>query len=261
MRPRSSRRSSHIAGGTNAARHHRVEAPTLDLRQDDRLEGRHRRPPDQRRRRPAEEGQGQDRPWPGARSATARPSRSRPRPGSQVIRAETIVIATGSVPVELPFLPFGGTGHLLDRGAGADRGARRSSSVVGGGYIGLELGTAFAKLGAKVTVVEAQPRILPLYDAELTRPVAKRLAELGVEVLTGAKAKGLAARATRLLVETADGEETQHRRRQDPRHGRPQAGDARAGGSRSSISTWTAASSASTTSAAPRCAASMPSAT
>ncbi len=41
---------------------------------------------------------------------------------------------------------------------------------------------AFAKLGAKVTVVEALERILPLYDAELTQPVARRLADLGVEV-------------------------------------------------------------------------------
>ena len=46
--------------------------------------------------------------------------------------------------------------------------------VVGAGYIGLELGTAFAKLGTAVTVVEALPRILPQYDAELTRPVARR---------------------------------------------------------------------------------------
>ena len=45
--------------------------------------------------------------------------------------------------------------------------------VVGGGYIGLELGTAFAKLGSKVTVVEALPKILPQYDAELTRPVSR----------------------------------------------------------------------------------------
>src|SRR5258705_11277121 len=79
--------------------------------------------------------------------------------------------------------------------------------VVGGGYIGLELGTAFVKLGSKVSVVEALPRILPLYDAELTRPVAKRLGELGVEVLTGAKAKGLAPKKDALLVETADGKE------------------------------------------------------
>src|SRR5690606_35755610 len=79
-----------------------------------------------------------------------------------------------------------------------------SLAVVGGGYIGLELGTAFAKLGSKVTVVEAQPRILPLYDAELTRPVAKRLDELGVALMTGAKAKGLAKKGGALLVEAAD---------------------------------------------------------
>ena len=68
---------------------------------------------------------------------------------------------------------------------------------MGAGYIGLELGTAFAKMGAAVTVVEAQPRILPQYDAELTRPVAKRLRELGVTVLTGARVKGLSREGRR----------------------------------------------------------------
>jgi len=63
--------------------------------------------------------------------------------------------------------------------------------VVGGGYIGLELGTAFAKLGAKVTILEAEDRILPAYDAELVRPVTRRLQALGVEVLTSARASGL----------------------------------------------------------------------
>ncbi|MFI5034180.1 MAG: FAD-dependent oxidoreductase, partial [Reyranellales bacterium] len=64
-------------------------------------------------------------------------------------------------------------------------------AVVGAGYIGMELGMAFAKLGAKVTIVEAEDRILPAYDPELTRPVARRLKALGVEVLTSAKASGL----------------------------------------------------------------------
>jgi dihydrolipoamide dehydrogenase len=63
--------------------------------------------------------------------------------------------------------------------------------VVGAGYIGLELGMAFAKLGAKVTVVEAEDRILPIYDAELVRPVVRRLKALGIEVLTGTRAAGL----------------------------------------------------------------------
>ncbi len=124
--------------------------------------------------------------------------------GPQLIRAETVVIATGSVPVALPAVPFGGN-VISSTEALALREVPSSLAVIGGGYIGLELGIAFAKLGSKVTVVEAMQRILPLYDAELTRPVNRRLAELGIEVLTGAKATGLDAKTDALQVETADG--------------------------------------------------------
>jgi len=124
--------------------------------------------------------------------------------GTQVIRAETVVIATGSAPVELPLLPFGGP-VISSTEALALGEVPKKLAVVGGGYIGLELGMAFAKMGAKVTVVEALPRVLAQYDAELTRPVLKRLGELGVEVMTGAKAKGQSEKGDALLVETADG--------------------------------------------------------
>jgi dihydrolipoyl dehydrogenase len=64
---------------------------------------------------------------------------------------------------------------------------------------------AFAKLGAKVTIVEALPKILPLYDAELTQPVVRRLADLGVETLVGARAIAHANGA--LKIAAADGKE------------------------------------------------------
>ncbi|MER9618182.1 dihydrolipoyl dehydrogenase [Mesorhizobium sp. M0207] len=124
--------------------------------------------------------------------------------GMQVIRAETVVIATGSAPVELPSLPFGGP-VISSTEALALSEVPERLAVVGGGYIGLELGIAFAKLGAKVTVVEALPRVLAQYDAELTRPVVKRLAELGIEVLVNAKIKGLSTKRDALLVETNGG--------------------------------------------------------
>ena len=124
--------------------------------------------------------------------------------GTQVIRAETVVIATGSEPVELPSLPFGGA-ILSSTEALSLTSVPVALAIVGGGYIGLELGTAFAKLGAQVTVVEAMPQILPQYDAELVKPVAKRLNELGVRMLTGAKAKSYSSEA--LVIETAAGEE------------------------------------------------------
>ncbi len=126
--------------------------------------------------------------------------------GTQVIRAEAVVIATGSTPVELPSLPFGGK---VVSSTGALEMTERPERlvVVGAGYIGLELGMAFAKLGSRVAVVEAEGRILPQWDAELTRPVAKRLGELGVELLTGAKARRLSADGAALVVEDRDGEE------------------------------------------------------
>lgn len=126
--------------------------------------------------------------------------------GTQVIRAETVVIATGSEAVELPSLPFGGP-VISSTEALSLKAVPKKLIVVGGGYIGLELGTAFAKMGSEVTVVEATPQILPQYDAELVRPVAKRLGELGIRVLTGAKAKGLSDEGLALLIETAEGDE------------------------------------------------------
>jgi dihydrolipoamide dehydrogenase len=126
--------------------------------------------------------------------------------GLQVIRAENIVIATGSLPVELPVLPFGGK-VISSTGALSLAAVPGQLVVVGAGYIGLELGTAYAKLGAEVTVVEALPRVLPHYDAELTRPVVRRLQDLGVKVFSQAQAQGLTKEGDGLLVETSDGQE------------------------------------------------------
>jgi dihydrolipoamide dehydrogenase len=117
--------------------------------------------------------------------------------GRETVRAEHVVLATGSESASLPMLPFGGrvisSTDALSLPAVPER-----LAVVGAGYIGLELGTAFAKLGSNVTVIEAEDRILPAYDAELTRPVARRLKALGVEVLTGARAAGLEGDALRV---------------------------------------------------------------
>ncbi|MEM7731658.1 MAG: dihydrolipoyl dehydrogenase [Pseudomonadota bacterium] len=105
------------------------------------------------------------------------------------IRADHIVIATGSAPVELPFAPFGGN-VLSSTEALSLSDAPASMAVIGGGYIGLELGTAFAKLGTQVTVVEAETHIMPSYDKALVAPVERRLKALGVTVLTGTQAQG-----------------------------------------------------------------------
>jgi dihydrolipoamide dehydrogenase len=124
--------------------------------------------------------------------------------GETRIAAEHLVIATGSEPVELPTLKFGGDVLSSTESLALSK-VPRSLAVVGAGYIGMELGIAFAKLGAKVTIVEALPKILPLYDPELTQPVARRLADLGAETLVGARALGFAK--GELKVAAAGGKE------------------------------------------------------
>ncbi len=115
------------------------------------------------------------------------------------IKAENIVIATGSVARELPGLPFGGkvisSTQALDLKAVPER-----LAVVGAGYIGLELGTAYAKLGSMVTIIEASDRILPQYDRELTQPVLKRLEDLGVKIHVGALARALSDDGEQLVI-------------------------------------------------------------
>lgn len=122
--------------------------------------------------------------------------------GRVKVSAETVVLATGSVPVEVPGLPFGGD-ILSSTEALALSELPRRLAVVGAGYIGLELGIAFAKLGVSVTVVERQDRILPLYDAKLTDPVRRSLERLGVDLHLSARALGHDGSVLR--VETKDG--------------------------------------------------------
>ncbi len=124
--------------------------------------------------------------------------------GDQRIACEHLLVATGSEPMELAALPFGGD-VLSSTEALALTKIPERLAVVGAGYIGMELGMAFAKLGAKVTIVEALPKILPLYDEELTLPVARRAADLGIEIFVGARALGFAE--GQLRAAGADGAE------------------------------------------------------
>lgn len=114
------------------------------------------------------------------------------RDGEVEIRAKHVVIATGSDPVELPAIPFSDKVISSAAALALDQVPSRLA-VVGGGYIGLEIGTAFAKLGAKVSIIEASKRILPQYDAELTRPIADHLKALNVDILTGHLATSMVA--------------------------------------------------------------------
>jgi dihydrolipoamide dehydrogenase len=124
--------------------------------------------------------------------------------GAITLTAEHVILAAGSEAVPLPPLPFGGDIISSTEALNLSSVPRRLV-VVGAGYIGLELGIAFRKLGAEVTVVEAAERILPRYDAQLTRPVRRWLDRNKVTLHLGAKAAGRDAEG-RLAIATAKGE-------------------------------------------------------
>lgn len=110
--------------------------------------------------------------------------------GVQFLEFRQAILATGSRPATVPGLPVDGQRVLTSTDVLALKEIPASLVVVGAGYIGLELGTALAKLGSKVTVVETADRILPGIDKTLSGPVQRRLEHLGVNALLGTTVVG-----------------------------------------------------------------------
>jgi dihydrolipoamide dehydrogenase len=122
------------------------------------------------------------------------------------LQCEHLLLATGSDAVELPHLPFRGP-VVSSTGALALAQVPRHLVVVGAGYIGLELGFAWRKLGAEVAIVEATDRILPTYDEELSKPVQASLKRLGITLHLGCSAEGLADTGDGLRVRSRNADE------------------------------------------------------
>ena len=115
------------------------------------------------------------------------------------------VIASGSRPLAPANLPIDGR-LVIDSTAALElTHIPPSMVVVGGGSVGMELGTTFAKLGTAVTIVEREPQLMPMFDALLVRPLQRRLTQLGVEVLTAATVTDLDD--GKALVQSATGEQ------------------------------------------------------
>ncbi|MDB6092949.1 MAG: lpd3 [Verrucomicrobia bacterium] len=109
------------------------------------------------------------------------------------ITAKNIVIATGSAPVELPFMKFDGTTVVSSDQAIAFSEVPKKLVVVGGGAIGLELGSVWSRLGSEVTVVEFLPKIIATYDDDIVRNFTRMLTKQGLKIETGAKVTGFAS--------------------------------------------------------------------
>ena len=129
--------------------------------------------------------------------------------GKVRVECEHMVIATGSRPIEIP-----GFSYSDDRVMDSTKGLALTEIpddlvVIGGGYIGLELGIMLAKVGANVTVVEAQDEVMPGFDKEVVKLLRRKMKKLKIKVLTNSKALGWEEGENKALVkiETAKGEE------------------------------------------------------
>jgi dihydrolipoamide dehydrogenase len=125
--------------------------------------------------------------------------------GARTLAFEHAIVATGSLPAPLPGVALASPLLMDSTGALALADVPGRLLVVGGGYIGLELGVVYAALGSRVTVVEMMAGLLPGVDADLVRPLAARVERLFEAVRLRTRVAGIAEKGGRLRVEF-DGE-------------------------------------------------------
>ncbi len=116
-------------------------------------------------------------------------------------RAGAVILATGSVPIQLPFLTFDEERVLSNVGALKIPEVPRHLIVIGGGVIGLELGSVWRRLGAQVTVVELFPTILPGMDDDVVKEADRTFRKQGLELRTGTRVVGGAREGDRVFVD------------------------------------------------------------
>lgn len=128
------------------------------------------------------------------------------------ITARNIIIATGSVPALLPLPGFEVSDSVwTSTEALSVKQAPKSLLIVGGGYVGLEFGYTYARLGTQVTVIEMLPQILPNMDAEVAKELEKSLKKAGLKIITGAAVAGAedTKAGKKVNYKTSDGKEEQ----------------------------------------------------
>jgi len=120
--------------------------------------------------------------------------------GTTTVSAKNFVIATGSAAVELPFMKFDGKTVVSSDEAISFEKPPASLVVVGGGAIGLELGSVWSRLGSDVTVIEFLPKIVATYDDDIVRTFARLLQKQGLKIETGTRVTGLRMDGSRSVL-------------------------------------------------------------
>lgn len=126
-----------------------------------------------------------------------------------LIQGKRILLATGSLPVEIPALPFDGESVVDAKGALALTAVPQHLVVIGAGYIGLELGSVWRRLGAEVTVVEMLPKMLPAADRKVADTLMRSLKKQGISFRMGTRVTGAAIHEGRVELRLVTEENTE----------------------------------------------------
>ncbi|MEP6484734.1 MAG: dihydrolipoyl dehydrogenase [Rudaea sp.] len=122
----------------------------------------------------------------------------------QTIAATNVILATGSVPIELPFAKFDNK-FIVDNAGALDFDAvPKKLGVIGAGVIGLELGSVWRRLGAEVTILEALPDFLGTADRDVAKVAAREFAKQGLDIKLGAKVSKAEIKGNTVEVTYAD---------------------------------------------------------
>jgi len=126
------------------------------------------------------------------------------------LQAKSILLATGSTPASVPEIEFDHDRIVSSTEALAFTAVPKRLAVIGGGYIGLELGSVWQRLGAKVTIIEMLPRIAAALDGQTGRALERILKSQGLDLRTGTRVTGVKRlkKSVRLTLEGGDKEET-----------------------------------------------------
>ena len=124
--------------------------------------------------------------------------------GTQKLSATNIIIATGSVPTELPFLPFDGASVVSSEHALEFKEVPKKLLIVGAGIIGLEMGSIWSRLGAEVQVVEILPEALAGWDRQTAKAAQKEFAKQGIEFNFETKVTGMEKKKGGVVLKAED---------------------------------------------------------
>jgi dihydrolipoamide dehydrogenase len=120
--------------------------------------------------------------------------------GEEILEGTNIIIATGSKPIELPFAKFDKERIISSTEALNIKEVPNKMIVIGGGVIGLEMGSVYARLGTEVTVVEFAPKLIPTMDGTLSKELQKVMKKLGMKINTNTKVSNVSRKGDVVTV-------------------------------------------------------------